>query len=240
MSNNRIKIKLINLIFILLIFLPLKVLSEDIQIDQIEKKVKVIDFPQIEDPSIVQKKSLDFEDELDGTLSELSTGSGMGANIDLVEGSGGSALSSFLANVQKNMFEKLVKENPLAHLSKEQIRDFISERAKETQWQQIFSDYPKLLDFIVEWFADKKALPSLINIMARKNKLTNYTVSFFVILILGMILNILLTKKGSILKHLAIKLSMTFFTMLAQLGAFYFIFREELTPTIEIATRVFF
>jgi hypothetical protein len=201
-------------------------------------KVQIVEFPQMEDPAPV-KNSYDLEEELDGTLNELSSGSGMGANIEMVEGAGGSALSSFLANIQKNMFEKLVKENPLAHLSKDQIRTFIIERAKETPWEKIFSDYPKLLDFVVEWFSDKKALPSIINIMARKNKLTNYTVSFFVILIFSMILNILLTKKGSILKHLAIKFMVTIFTMLAQLGAFYFIFQEELSPTIEIATRIF-
>ena len=144
-------------------------------------------------------------------------------------------MSGSMSDLMKGAMKDFLKENPLSKLSPEEIKSMIMVQVTGKPMEQVFKKNPKFLDFVVEWLRDKKALPSLIGIFNKQKELKQYGIAFFVVFILSFILNLM--SKGSLLKRIFKKLLITLAAISLNLGIFYWFFREELSPTIDIVLK---
>lgn len=177
--------------------------------------------------------------ELDSTMMELSAMSPEQMK-QAKAGEEPSSFDHFMERMRKNMMEKLLKDNPLSHMDKSQVRDFIVERAQGTGWQKVFDSSPNTLNFVVDWLSHPQALPKIVNLLGEKKKLKTYFWCFIGIFIFSILLNAYLGRKAGFFKRLFIKLFVSVFSFVAQLGVFYYLFHEQLDPTVGLIKLHYF
>jgi hypothetical protein len=145
-----------------------------------------------------------------------------------------------LGGLQSKMIKKLLKTNPMSHMSHKDLKNSLIEKFKGGKLDPVIRKYPKLLDFVVGMIRDPDALASLVTILDKQEKMLTYTYSFVGIFILSILLNIFAFPNAGWFKKIMFKLFITIMVPVANLGIFYFMFKKELAPTIEVAKKYLF
>jgi hypothetical protein len=140
----------------------------------------------------------------------------------------------------QSQIDQFSKSNPLSYMSKEQVQSMILSRVEGTPIAKILNDSPKIMDFIASFMTDKQALPSLISIAKRKRDLMNYGVFSLVCFIGAFFLSMQVGNYDPFLKKIAKKMSIRALPMVLGFGLFYFMFKKELAPTVDLAMKTLF
>lgn len=140
-----------------------------------------------------------------------------------------------MSDLMKGAMKEFLKENPLSKLPPEEVKSMIMVQVTGKPMEQVFKKNPKLLDFVVAWLRDKKALPSLMGILNKQKELKQYGIAFFVVFILSFILNLM--SKGTLISRIFKKILITIGALSLNFGIFYWFFRAELSPTVDIIFR---
>lgn len=131
----------------------------------------------------------------------------------------------------KEGIAKMITDNPFQYMSDEQVKSLLVSKGGKS-----FSENPKLLSGVSEWIRDKKALPKFMAIIGEKEKLKTYGICFLVVFVVAFILN-LRNGKHNIFKRLMLKLGLMITTTIVNLGVFYYLFQDNLAPTINILKK---
>lgn len=140
-----------------------------------------------------------------------------------------SFISKFMDEEMKDALGSMIAQNPFQFMSEEQMKTLLIARGGKS-----LEDNPKVLAFMATWLRDKDALPKFLSIAGEGAKLKKYVIYFLVVFIMAFILN-LKNSKNSFFKRLFFKLGLMLTTGLINLGVFYYLFYEELSPTVKIA-----
>ena len=132
---------------------------------------------------------------------------------------------------------QMMEENPFSKISKEELRQSIIEKIQNSKASNFILSKPKLIDAIVEVAHDEKTIPKLLGIINKPDVIKKYGIIVLAVTICAFILNLLNSKK-SILKRILLKLCIMLVASTINFAAFYFLFREELKPTIDAIFRV--
>lgn len=149
--------------------------------------------------------------------------------------------------IPKDLESRKLSENvtfmlgPISALSDEEITKLLKEKNEGSWTKKIFEFEPRLYPLSVAMLKDKEALPMLVSMSEKKDK---YIVFFW--WMLGTLIF------SIILKKVIMNPTMPFFTALfwglsrfllingIRIYIFWYIFAEEITPTIKIVKKVFF
>lgn len=130
---------------------------------------------------------------------------------------------------------------PISLLSDEEITKLLKEKNEGSWTKKIFEFEPRLYPLAVAMLKDKEALPKLVSMSEKKDKF----IVFFWWMLGTLVFSI-------ILKKVIMNPTMPFFTALfwgfsrfvlingIRIFIFWYVFQEELTPTIKIVKKVFF
>ncbi|MDP7321068.1 MAG: hypothetical protein QF441_10695 [Bacteriovoracaceae bacterium] len=147
-------------------------------------------------------------------------------------------LTNHLNEEVREKVEKMMHENPLAKLEKEEIYSFLKYRFDGSPIGKIFQENPKFLDVMVEIIHDKKALPALVSIVNQSGKMKVYLTivlsTFCLFFFIGLI-----HVEGGILKRILFKLSLSFGGLFINIASCYYIFYDQLSPTVEIIKKFY-
>jgi hypothetical protein len=226
-----------------------------IYINKIENKIKVRDVgasnPSQKSPVVPQETTRpkmqvtpttdDLDEEIDQTISELSNNKDQLAQLEGIKSmeSGGDHISSFMKKMQGTMMTKLLKENPLKLLPKDQMRSTFLSMIEGTPYKKIMENNPKLMNFAMEWLVDDNAIKGFLNIPSNQKRMKNYLYILIGFFIFGFFLNHYLTRDSGLLKKIIVKLFMMVFTIGGNLTIFYFMFKKELDPTLDLVKKHF-
>lgn len=160
----------------------------------------------------------------------------MDANGKKLNEAGGiqdSYLTKFMDSAQKKFLSEFMTENPFSRVSENQLKTLLQSRFEGTPVGGYLNGDPKRMDFLVELVRDKHAIPSFIKIVNRPDKVKKYGIIVICVFIASFFFN-LLNKQGNLFKRLFKKLMVTFLAFSVNLGAFYFIFQDEISPGLNI------
>ncbi|MFZ8932774.1 MAG: hypothetical protein ACO20H_11680 [Bacteriovoracaceae bacterium] len=128
-------------------------------------------------------------------------------------------LSTILPKLHSGKSEDLIKQNTLDSLKEGKLKSFLEK-------------YPKLLTFYARLIKDERAFVGLTGIMTQRDKL-----SFFGIFILVSIALNYMVKK--VIKTMFKQITRVCFFLVLRIGVFYYIFQNELSPSVKIFRDVF-
>lgn len=140
------------------------------------------------------------------------------------------------AEMTKKLGE-MMRSNPLASMPKDKLAKMLDENMKGSQLEKIIKNKPKLKKILIEFAHDKDALPGLISIIGKPEKVKTYGICVIIVFVVAFIINVLNTK-GSIFKRIFVKVCLMFGTGLTNLLVFYFMFTKEVTPSVNIIRNV--
>lgn len=203
--------------------------SEKTQPDTVEKN----DSEEIEDISKLPQELKDKinDENLFGAILENSSED----NPNVQD----SFLSNMISSSMKDVISKFLKSNPLSKLSKEEVRSMILTQAEDKPAAELFKNYPKFLDFMVDWIRDPKALPAFIGIINKTEEMKNFGIAVLIVFILSFILNFL-NRNGNLAKRIFKKILISIGALVINLVLFYLYFKDEIGPTIDIAKKYLF
>jgi small-conductance mechanosensitive channel len=160
---------------------------------------------------------------------------------DKLNNMNGFSFSDFnLDEMLKGKMDQILKSNPFSYMSKEQVKDFILARTKGSPLGPVLEKSPKLMEFLGSFFTDKEALPSLLNIIKRKQDLVNYSVFTMVCFVVAFFLSMQVGNQDGFAKKVFKKMGVRALPMILGLGLFLFLFKKELAPTLDIVKNTFF
>lgn len=145
-----------------------------------------------------------------------------------------SFVSRFMDQEMKDALGKMITQNPFQYLSDTQAKEMLIARGGKS-----LSDNPKLLNGLSEWLRDKEAMPRFLSIVGESEKMKKYGMYFLIVFVIAFFLN-LKNSKNSILKRLVFKIMLMISTGVLNLLIFYYLFKEELSPTVRIAKKYLF
>ncbi|MDA9793299.1 hypothetical protein N9B72_01815 [Bacteriovoracaceae bacterium] len=215
-----------------------------------EKNQDIIHINDLDRAKIQKKKAKDLESQLDKTLIEfnqLDPANKQGSDLesedkkvkpdkDKLPG----ILGNILGGFKSSMIKKLLKTNPMSRMGHDQLKKMLKQRLKGTKYGTVLEKNETLLDIIVELIRDKKALPELVSILDKADKLLTYFYSFIALFILAMLLNIFMFAKARVFKRIMFKILLTVSMPIVNLAIFYFMFKENLDPTVAIIKTYLF
>jgi hypothetical protein len=207
-----------------------------------------------------QRDQQQLEQQLDSTMQDLSAYGGPETRLSNTTQTASTPQSSFspamLQDIQKlqdaskeggdNLFDRtmsnmtgmlmkqLLESNPFSRFSRDEVKKVIQEQIPHPAFKEIIADYPVLLEIITDLLRDDEALISLVKITLKRDQLKKYGMFFVGLFIINMILNLFLDKNRSILQKIVRRLATNALIFCINMGYFYFLFKEELTPAIEI------
>lgn len=186
----------------------------------------------------------DLEEDLDQTISELSHNKEQLSQLNQVDGlkmveANGDPIGSFMQKMQGTMMTKLLKENPLKMLPRDQMRATFLSMIDGTPYKKIMQNNPKLMNFTMDWLVDDNAIKGFLNIPSDQKRMKNYLYILLAFFIGGFFLNLYLTRNSGLLKKIVIKLFMLGFTFAGNISIFYFMFKKELDPTLYLVKKHF-
>jgi len=142
-----------------------------------------------------------------------------------------------LSEMKKKLLEKYTKGNPLSNMDRQSVKDTVTGRLYQSQWNNFFKNNPTIVEFITDVLHDKKAMPSLFQILNQPSKTKKYGFCVIVLIIMSFLFG---GSKGGFFARIFKRLFVNLSCCTLSLIAFYLIFQEELTPTIELFTHRFF
>lgn len=184
----------------------------------------------------------DVEKVLDDTASSLANFGGLGEESPENSPSGESVaiqdsyLSGMMTGQMKKFLGEFLAQNPFAMIPKRETKSLVLARLQGLPFGKILEDNPKLLDMFVDILRDNKALPNLLGLVNKPDKVKKFGFIALGVFIVVFLLN-LLNSKGNIFRRILRKLAIGLLAFAFNTGAFYFIFREELTPLLNIVFK---
>lgn len=144
-----------------------------------------------------------------------------------------SMFTDMLPKVMKDQLAEILKDNPFSKMEKEAVKTLAKSMVKGQKFGEYLDKNPKALDCFVTWLRDKKAMPAFLSIVNKPDKMKIFSGIFIFVFIVSFLFN-LKNSKSNILVRLVNKLCIFVCATTVNLGSFYFIFRDELDPTIKI------
>lgn len=140
--------------------------------------------------------------------------------------------SSLISN---NVLKDFKQSNPFAQMSPEDMRKLIQEKSKSSSLGSLITKYPKLEDFLSHWYVDKEAVPKLFSIMDDSKKVKAFFIKFIIAFVIGlMIIHYLTRGESSFVMKLIKKMSLNFVLMFCVWLIFYYSFRDNIDPTLDL------
>ena len=137
-------------------------------------------------------------------------------------------------NLAKNF-----KENPLAILTKEQVRELILTKLESRFWKNLLTNNPKVLDCISAVLVDPLALPSLMNILANEKKLKIYTYLVIFLQLLVLVVILFFFRFHSPIRRFFYRTAWSLGLQSLAVISFYVLFKKELAPMAAIIATYF-
>lgn len=144
--------------------------------------------------------------------------------------------SDMLEAKSKRAIVKMLHGNPFSEMSESEVREILLERTNKSRLHQWLKENPRAFDLLVDIVKDKESLPALVSIINKPNKIKKYAIGAIFLLLVTFLLNLKSTDAG-FLKRLMLKLAVTFGSLGANVLLFYYLFKEELTPTLNVILR---
>ncbi|MBT4793067.1 MAG: hypothetical protein HON90_15950 [Halobacteriovoraceae bacterium] len=176
-------------------------------------------------------------------LTEQNTALDNLTNVKLTAGNTSPASDNFMTKMinetLKKELAKAIKKNPFSSMSSDEVKSLLLSSTKGSKVGAFLDKSPKLTLVISEVVRDKKAFPSFLSLINKPAKIKKYGIFVVVIFLVGFFLN-MKNSKGSMLKRIFIKLGIMLGITFTNLLVAYFIFREEVKPTIDVVMRNLF
>lgn len=138
------------------------------------------------------------------------------------------------------IIKRAFQENRIGEQPLEIQHAIIMGAVKDQPIEKVFLRYPKLLDVVTALIADKEAIPSLLNIILRKNDLKVFGWISLSLLISGFLLRKLITsRKAGFFKRLFIRTCLGLGIACTSMTIFYHMFEAEVSPTIRVVRSRF-
>jgi hypothetical protein len=187
----------------------------------------------------------DLEEQFDETATELQGLSQSEIEAALndptaqkKDGLKDSFVSSMMTGVMKQVIDDFLKENPFSKMPRDEVKAMISIQTQNLPVKKVFDNNPKLLDMLVDWLRDTKALPRLLGIANKPQEVKIYGIIVLCVFIFSFVLN-LANSKGNLFKRILRKLAIFFGATAINFATFFIMFKEELKPTLEIIFKYY-
>lgn len=154
------------------------------------------------------------------------------------EGLKDSFVTNMMTGVMKQAIDSFLKENPFSKMEREEVKSMIQLKTNGLPVAKLFENHPKILDIIVDWIRDEKALPKIIGIVNKPDEVKMYGFIVMGIFILSFILN-LSNSKGGLGKRILKKLMIFIGAFIINISAFFYLFQAEMKPTLDIVFRYY-
>lgn len=179
----------------------------------------------------------DLDQEIENSTESLANLGGMDKNG--IQGKiEESYITKFMDSASKKFLSEFLDENPFSKVPESQLRTILQSRFEGTPIGSYLKGDPKRMDFFVELVRDKQALPSFIKIVNRPDKVKKYGIIVICVFVASFIFN-LFNKKGNLFQRLFRKLVVSLAAVTVNIGAFYFIFQDEIQPGLNIFFKYF-
>jgi hypothetical protein len=133
------------------------------------------------------------------------------------------------------LMQKLLRNNPLQTASREEVRSLVLDKVQGRPLERFLSQNPKILDTVVDLLRDKEAMPALVGILIKQDKLKLYFI-FWVGLFISywIIRKYVFNKDWSRRKSFSMRLLLSLLFTATTLTVFFQMFHPELMPTVRI------
>jgi hypothetical protein len=147
--------------------------------------------------------------------------------------------SLFDERIQKQMLETLAQAK-LWEKKTEDVKKMIEEGSKGKAAEKLFKKFPKLLDAATDVLRDKEAMPKLIEVLSKKEKLKQYFIIWLTLMVgAWLIKKYLFPPEPNFMRRLFTSLMFSTGVSCISLGVFYIFFSDELAPLLRILLRHF-
>lgn len=210
---------------------------------KVSKALKTKSLNQVTSLSKAMFKEANGKEKAEGQEDTSSFSVEESSKVDASIVSSSQVSESFLMKMMnkemKDKVQSMIKSNPLAHMSKQQLQGLLlgREGLPPTSMGKIFKANPRVLELVVEVLHDEHALPRFLSLMNKPKKMKTYGISVIVFMIFIFFINLKNSAK-KIFKRIMFKFILMGASTLGNFLIFYIIFREELGPTVEIIKRV--
>jgi len=175
---------------------------------------------------VTDAEDLDFE-----TLPEGKSASGDGKIQD-------SYLSGMMNEMMTKMISSFLKENPFSKMDRDEVKAMLVLRSQALPIGKVLENNPKIVEMLVDWIRHPYALPKIMGIINKPDKVKIYGGVVLAIFILSFLLN-LFNSKGNLFKRILKKLCIFSGAMTLNFATFIFLFQSNLKPTFEIIFKHF-
>lgn len=148
-------------------------------------------------------------------------------------------LTKFMSDDIKKKVAQMMTQNPFRLMGDSEVRNFIEQRVEGKPAGALLKNNPKLMNGIVEFIRDEKAIPTFLSIVNKPKKMKIYGSVVLGIFVVAFLLNL---KNGGnrLMKRIVNKLVLMAVSTTLNFATFYFIFQDEISPTIKIFTKNLF
>lgn len=180
----------------------------------------------------------DLENNFDQTTKELS-GADQSQLQDKLQGHlENNMVTNLMNDMVKNVVQEFLKENPFSKMPREEVKSMIQARIQGLPIEKFLQKHPKLLELLVDWLRDNKALPKIMGIVNKPKQVKIYGIIVIVVFVISFILN-LLNSKGNLFKRILKKMGIFFGAFIINFAAFFVLFKDELGPTLKIILKYY-
>jgi hypothetical protein len=130
------------------------------------------------------------------------------------------------------------KESGLSKLSDDEVKNMLSDKARGSFMENIYAQYPVLLNISADIMRSEDAMPAVIGIFKRKEDFKQYLLILILLWIAGFSLKrILIHPDWGFLRKNFFGLMVSLGVMCSSMTIFYKVFHKELQPTVLIFLR---
>lgn len=138
------------------------------------------------------------------------------------------------------ILQQALKESAIRNQSPEFIRAMIMGKVKGKPMEKVFTQFPKLLDIIVDIMRDREALPGLIRLFSKKEDLKNYAIFWVCLVIVGyFIRKKFIPQEIPFFRRMTMRILFSLFMTTVSLSVFYTMFKPEVGPAVSVVARHF-
>ncbi len=198
--------------------------------------------PQDNSKKIDSTPAEDLESQIQSTVNDLQNMGFDKKDEDKPAVGDGEIKSSYLSgmmnNMMKNMISSFLKENPFSKMNRNEVKSMITVRLEGFPVGKFFENNPRVLDMLVDWIRHPYALPKIMGIVNKPDKVKIYGGVVVAIFIISFFLN-LFNSKGNLLKRIFTKMCIFTGAFILNMGTFIFLFKENLNPTFDVIFKYF-
>ena len=130
--------------------------------------------------------------------------------------------------------------NPMATVPRPMLKEMLTEQLQKTPLAGIAQQFPKVVDFFVDFMRHPKALGQAVKILDRMEDLKQCGyVSIGLMVLVFILRKKLVSKRTKFFKKIAISLSTSALLLGGSLGYLWYSFSEELAPGLEVFKQTF-